>query len=434
MFFNIQVFLFFVVSRLLGFLSRTLGKGEGTSIPGYLVETKFPHLIKFFNKKYKKVIYISGTNGKTTTRAILVELLEKNNIKVVSNKGGANILRGLASTLFSDLSYNLKTKSDYLVLEVEEATLPKISKDISVDNLILLNIFRDQLDAYGEIDNTLDYFVNFAKNQLNLTIFINGDDAKLLEITDKLPNCNFVYCGVEDINKPNYEGSSARIINYDYKAQEITILENKIDFKIANPDTSVLKYSTSLAGVYNIYNLLFAIALANTLKLKNIEEITKNFLPVFGRGEKFMVSDSQIVLYLVKNPEGFNQVLQYVLKAYTNKNINLTFLVNDKIADSRDVSWLWDVEFEKYRLEFLKSDIKVENIYTGGSRSDDILLRLEYADFYSINQGNNLKAIDIVAKNLVSSSSVNLVFATYTAMLDFRKEMSKYTTISKITD
>jgi lipid II isoglutaminyl synthase (glutamine-hydrolysing) len=425
---NIEVFIFLFVSRILSFLSKLFKKGSGTSVPGYLVELYFPFLIKFFDKKYKQVIYITGTNGKTTTRAILVDLFEKNKYKVASNRGGANIMRGVASALFQDLGFNLKVKSDILILEVEEATLPKIKNFIQIDSLILTNIFRDQLDAYGEIDTTLTYFKDFLSSQ-SCAVVINGDDPKLLEIVPAISDKKIIYCGLISDEMPKYEGSIKLAIDYNYQAKNINYRQGLMEF-----DMNGQFYTTQLSGVYNIYNIIFAVVIANQNNLKFVPQYLSTFKPVFGRGERFVINDVTTSLYLVKNPEGFNQVLQFVKKAYVGEKVNLIFLVNDNIADSRDVSWLWDVEFEKFRAEFLVNQVDINNIYVGGSRADDILLRLEYADFHSISYGNNLGSIASVVDNLVTLDSTNIVFATYTAMLEFRKELSRITEVSSITN
>jgi lipid II isoglutaminyl synthase (glutamine-hydrolysing) len=427
MFLSIQVFLFLILSKILSITSRVLKKGSGTALPGYFVENYFPTILRYFDKKYKNVIYISGTNGKTTTRAILVDLIEKNNLKVLTNKGGANIMRGLASALFTDLGLNLKVKSDILVLEVEEATLPKISKFIKVDTLILTNVFRDQLDAYGEIDKTLEYFKLFLKDQ-ECIVILNGDDPKLLEIVPSLNNKKIEYCGVISEENPQYEGSLAKLVKFNYQATNIGYNKGLMTFNINEQP-----YTTQLSGVYNIYNITFALAVANNLNLKQIPDYIRGFKPVFGRGERFDINNNLTSLFLVKNPEGFNQVLQYIKKAYVGEKLNLFFLINDNIADSRDVSWLWDVEFEKFRELFLTNGINIESLYVGGSRGDDILLRLEYADFHSITYGNNLGSIKSVVDNIVKLDSTNIVFATYTAMLEFRKELALHIDVSDIT-
>lgn len=429
---SIQVFFVMIAGRLLSTLSILLKKGSGTSLPGLLVERRNPSLLRFFNKKYSKVIFVSGTNGKTTTRSILVDLLEKNNISVCSNRGGANILRGLASSLMSDLTWNLKVKSKVLVLEVEEATLPKISKFISIDTLILTNVFRDQLDAYGEIDTTLKYFIEFLNNQ-DCKVILNGDDPKLLEIVPKINNPK-QYISIESEDIPKYEGSVLIPIKSDFKITNVKYENGLVSFDYNNmSNLQSIQYSTQLSGVYNLYNILFALVVADDMKISNCVETIRKFQPVFGRGERFTINNKTTILYLVKNPEGFNQVLQYIVKAFKNESITFNFLVNDNIADSKDVSWLWDVEFEKYRQKFVESNIKVVDLFVAGSRGDDMLLRLETANFHVLNIGNNLGTISNLVDNINQNDSNNIVFATYTAMLEFRNELNKYQSVTSIT-
>lgn len=429
MFLKIKVFVFLIIAKFITLIIKLLKKGSGTALPGYLVENYAPDILSYFNKKYKKTILISGTNGKTTTRAILVSLYEKNGFKVVTNKGGANIFRGLASSMLLDLNFNLSVKSQILILEVEEATLPKLKNLLKVDQLILTNVFRDQLDAYGEIDTTLEYFKDFLTSQ-DCEVIINGDDPKLLEIVKPLENINFVYCGVESTENPKYEGSIKQSVDYNFRAKEITYHKGLMKFKI-----ELSEYVTQLSGVYNIYNITFALAAFDKINKNALfnQKIISELPPVFGRGERFNIHDSDTILYLVKNPEGFNQVLQYIKKAFIGEKINFYFLVNDNIADSRDVSWLWDVEFEKYREQFLVNKVQVEEIFVAGSRADDILLRLEYADFHSISYGNNLGKIENAVDNIIKNNTNNIVFATYTSMLEFRVELSKHINISSIT-
>jgi lipid II isoglutaminyl synthase (glutamine-hydrolysing) len=454
MFQSTVVYFYLLLGRLLSFVSKVLKKGSGTSITGLFVERWNPGVIRFFNGRYKNIIYISGTNGKTTTRAILISIFEKNGYKVASNRGGANILRGIAATMLMDLDWTLKVKSDVLILEVEEATLPKIKNYIHPDYLVLTNLFRDQLDAYGEIDKTLEYFAEFIKAQdgkSDLKVLLNGDDGKLVYMVNEMlseSKANFIYCGVdtkETSSTFNYETKLVHPVELDYLASGLEYREGLLFFDIFgnkitdqfenNPENT---FETKLPGVYNVYNLLFAIAVSKECSINKItvNSIIAEVEPVFGRGEIFTISqnNSKIFLFLVKNPAGFDLVLDHVAKAFTRSKINLVFLVNDRIADSKDVSWLWDVNFEKARLNFQENKLEINSISTGGSRDMDMLLRLEYSGFpVCIEDGKGLIA-GIISKIVENSeSSPTVVFATYTAMLEFRKRLSEYTYVPSIT-
>jgi lipid II isoglutaminyl synthase (glutamine-hydrolysing) len=435
---SLQVLFFLVLGKSLSLASRLLKKGSGTSITGFYVERWQPSILRFFSRKYQKTIFVSGTNGKTTTAAAIIAVLQKSGLKVVSNKEGANILRGLAATLLMDLGWNLKPKSDILLLEVEEATLPRIKTFIYADYLILTNLFRDQLDAYGEIDKTLEYFGEFIQEQKQLTVLINGDDGKLVYLKNNLQRegarNSFILCGVDTQDTAsvfNYETNIFERQPLDFKADKLSYSEGMLDFMVSGE-----QYTTKLPGVYNVYNLVFAIALFHNaaldkVSLKALPKQISEIDPVFGRGEVFEVGGNKIFLFLVKNPAGFGLVLDHVAKAFNNSSPNLVFLVNDKIADSKDVSWLWDVNFERTKLNFSDSKIIVKNCYTGGSRSLDMLLRLEYSGLVPfLKTANDLGSIDNVTKNIVTSCQGNtIVFATYTAMLEFRSSLGQYTKV-----
>jgi lipid II isoglutaminyl synthase (glutamine-hydrolysing) len=434
-----QVFFFYILGHLLAFTSKLLKKGSGTSVTGLYVELWKPAILRFFNNKYKKVIFITGTNGKTTTRAVLLSLLAAKNLKVASNRGGANIIRGLASTLLMDLNIFLKPKSDYLVLEVEEASLPKIKSFIRCDYLILTNLFRDQLDAYGEIDKTLEYFEEFIlePKQSELKVLYNGDDGKLVLLVDSLlekgqNQRKFIACGV-DLKGTNtvfkYESDLIRPTNYSYLATKLEYSQGKLKFELDER-----QYSTLLPGIYNVYNLMFAVVVGNKMGFDNFEKDLSSITPVFGRGELFKVDNQDIFLFLVKNPAGFDLTLDHVAKAFNNSTVNLLFIVNDKIADSKDVSWLWDVGFEKANKLFVDNNLGIKEINTSGSRAMDILLRLEYAGFKVIEDGANQDIAGQVTKMLQANSNTTLVLATYTAMLDFRSEIAKFTNVTSITE
>jgi UDP-N-acetylmuramyl tripeptide synthase len=156
-------------AKFLAFFSCLTKRGSGTALPGYIVETKFINILAKFQHEYEEIIFISGTNGKTTTRAVLVEMYENSGFRVCTNRGGANIIRGIASSILLDLDIKAKPKSQILILEVEEASLPILTLYLQPKILILTNLFRDQLDAYAEIDKTLSYFeetlVNLGANE-----------------------------------------------------------------------------------------------------------------------------------------------------------------------------------------------------------------------------------------------------------------------------
>jgi lipid II isoglutaminyl synthase (glutamine-hydrolysing) len=414
--------------------------GNGTAITGLIVEKYYPSAISRLAKGINKIILVTGTNGKTTTRSLLVKIFDDNSVPVCTNVGGANIMRGIASSLLANWNWKGQPKIKTLILEVEEATMPILTRYINPTQIIITNIFRDQLDAYGEIDQTLDYF---RKSIIQTTsdIIINSDDCKLLEILRGISNRNITGFGIEDkkIKMLDFEKSSCTIkVNFDQQILATSVISKNL---IAHIETDWLEQKkirnnfeiqTGLLGTYNIYNVLAA--LACTFPIFNneaIESIT-NAQPVFGRGEKIIYRNKEIWLFLVKNPAGMNQVCELVSQNFAGENINIGILINDKIADGKDVSWLWDCEIEE--LVAINPKFKY---YTGGMRSLDMLLRLEHAGA-KVDLSNSYDSLEnILDKKLGcfnAEKEKHIILATYTAMLKIRKLIGERTKLSNMGD
>ena len=415
---------FVFLARALRFLAKLLRKGSGTSLPGLLIEKYYPQILKPLAQKYSTIILISGTNGKTTTRSILAHLFRSNNQKICTNSGGANIYRGLASSILFD--FNLlqnKPNSDTLILEVEEATLPRLSQYLKANYLILTNVFRDQLDVYGEIEQTGKYFetaINNLTQKSNLNLVFNAEDPQLVNLINRLDISKINLAGFElkvDVSqKPKFEGNlQALIPKYQLATADKIILDNntsEFDFEYKNQKVHC---ELNLSGIYNIYNALGAMLVArDVLKLENFEAL-KSLTKVFGRGETVKIGSNTLQLFLVKNPAGFEQVLGSFKNRTKDK---LIILINDNIADGRDVSWLWDTNFERYYENLQKS---FESFKTGGSRGFDILLRLQMAGF-DVKPEDNFQDLSQLQAQIKTSTNAHFtICATYTALLEIRK-------------
>lgn len=418
-----------LLAKFLAFISTSLKIGSGTALPGFLVEKYFLFVLKSVGDQFEEIVMISGTNGKTTTRAILVDIYEKNNVKVCTNRGGANILRGVASSLLLDINFLGKGRSSVAILEVEEASLPTLCKYIKPDTLILTNIFRDQLDAYGEIDKTIGFF----KDTLNLLdpqdtqIFINSDDNKLLTILENF-NGNVYGFGldIEIKDRPKFESEDRPIVDLQetYQAKNIT----SDSFEIRLSKSIQIKVKTKLSGFYNLYNVLAAFLVGYKKFGQDAIIPIAEFTPVFGRGEKIVIENSQVELILIKNPAGFEQVLKLISTKYKSKEINLIILINDNIADGKDVSWLWDVDLES----FVNTNTNLKFI-TGGTRGLDMLLRLEYA-CADVDLKYNYKSMEDILSKISFAKNQYVVLCTYTALLQFRGFLEKKSKLRKISD
>jgi lipid II isoglutaminyl synthase (glutamine-hydrolysing) len=452
-----------IIAKLLFFFSRLTKKGSGTSLPGFLIEKYFIKTLRILNSDFEEIIMISGTNGKTTTRAILVDIYQKNGIKVCTNSGGANILRGISASLLLNLNFLGKSKSKIAILEVEEASLPILTTYLKPSTLILTNLFRDQLDVYGEVDKTIGYFRQTLKIMgmpLNKTIpkpqnlvlqdhdfsgltqkntkksgfrlFLNYDDKKLLSLIDEFKVESYGFSlDLETNEKPSFELAN-QVINKPkkiYVASNILSKGLKTSFTVKLSLQEEYLIESQLPGVYNIYNTLVAFVLGfEKFGSKSIIPV-EQFVPVFGRGEKIKLNpNSKLILFLVKNPAGFNEILKFISSTYQNKKINLVICINDKIADGKDVSWLWDIDLE----QFFKNQ-KINKIFTGGSRGLDMLLRLEHAGL-ELKQSNFISDNEKILNQIMLNSGETIVLATYTALLELRNLVGKKVKIKNIQD
>lgn len=413
------------VVRLITVVLKLSGRGRGTALPGLLIEKYFSFLIPFILKKSPYTILITGTNGKTSTRTFLVNILEQKH-KVISNKSGSNMLRGIISEILTQTNLLGAIKANYAVFEVEEATISNISELLKPEQIIVTNLFRDQLDAYGEIDRTQKFIQEAIYKSPQARIILNGDDPKVIELNTR--NCKDVsYVNINDrlITKFKYEGSAP--IHDDHSnliATHIKILPDLSTKFCWSETTTHLK----LPGYFQIYNALLAISCAKDLGF-NTQEINKgidNTSAPFGRGELITCGDTNYRIFLIKNPAGFNLTLDLLAHV---KNPSLAIILNDKIADGRDVSWIWDSELEILNI------IKPKNIFCSGTRVEDILLRIKYAYPDLIKQSDNtyfsqfnqtIVTLDLNQKEMLQRiSKLNLeevfILATYTSMLKLRK-------------
>jgi lipid II isoglutaminyl synthase (glutamine-hydrolysing) len=398
------------------YLVKITGKGGGTSLPGKWIEETSPELLAFFNGKYKKVILISGTNGKTTVRALLVSMLEKEGYRVNTNRGGANILRGIATALFLDLTVFLKIKSDVLVLEVEEATLPRLTKYIQGHTLVLTNIFRDQLDAYGEIDQTLDFFVQSLHGAEQ--IVVNSGDSKLCSVLKGYqgPITGFTF------PDQSYEHNADQINITCSKQWQASVLTQTLESTSAHftDGAYALDVELKLPGDYNVLNALAAWAVGFEMGIRSVDGL-ESAQPVFGRGEIITIGEHTCYIYLIKNPAGFDRVLDFLKPLDIPKNLYV--LINDNIADGKDVSWLWDVQLEAF-VDTVDCRFK-----TAGTRGLDMLLRLEYAGA-EVTEADYIESIAQTAQNIIAAEQSSIVLATYTSMRQFRQAMEFHVDMS----
>ena len=425
---TIQNRLIIFTVKLVQKLVRLLGKGEGTALPGLLVEKFSPALFASYSKQIHKVILVTGTNGKTTTQKAITSILEHSGKKVLANSSGSNMRRGLLSLFVNKSSLSGKLDYEYAVLEIEEATMPRVAKELNPKIIVVTNLYRDQLDAYGEVDRTKNMIRQAIELVPKAEVIINGDDPQLSDLVHLAKNKVSRYAiAPEYLLDFKYEGDKCeREDKPDYLAENIKVAGDLgTKFMVAQT-----LYAFASPGIYNVYNALAAIAVGLSLGMssKDIENGLLLMKVAFGRGELIEKDGIAYRLLLTKNPAGLNLVLDLLANV---KNPKIVFLLNDKIADGRDVSWIWDAEFEK----LLK--VEPELIMVGGTRAEELLLRLKYV-YGNVTQiapecyifGDKLRVyLEPSIKKLIKLIKQDelgdhfYVVPTYTAMLALRHNL-----------
>lgn len=392
-------------------MSRIRGNG-GSALPGLIVEKINPNFVKKVLKNLKYgVVVISGTNGKTTTTKIVTEILEKQGLKVFTNNTGSNFIRGVISAIIQTIKFTGKFDYDIAILELDEAHAVKFAEVVPIHYSLLLNVQRDQLDRFGEIDHTAK-LLEIVASHTQKAIVVNREDSRL----NKIKSPNIIYYGLsnqlahtfpsdDNLLTPKTKSSSnlpAKIILDHIKGSQTFY---KIGVKI-------YPVKLELSGIYNAFNAAGAMTLVQAIlpeiKPDVLASSLENITSAFGRGETFQIGDTTIELFLVKNPSAF----QLSLESFADSRHEYLIAINDAFADGRDVSWLWNVDFEKLK----------QVVITSGTRAHDMALRLKYDDIPTENIEKNLSKA--LREFINHSNKPKRIFATYTAMLAIRKQLT----------
>lgn len=420
----------YILSIVLGKFVQKIARlrGGGSALPGLFMEKINPKFLpKALSNLPYGVVVVSGTNGKTTTTKMVVEVLEGQGLRVFTNKTGSNFVRGVAAAALEAVKFSGKMDYDIAVLELDEAHAVHFVAQIKPRFSLLLNVMRDQLDRFGEIDYTAGLLQKIGQNTSGVVVLNGGD--KLLGAEDFLKDFSKVVrfgAGNElaDFfpNDDEIHGEkSARKADFDY---ELKNFEGDMATIIA-PKIGEISPKLKIGGIHNILNLTAASALVMEIFEKEGLEFSKEdyiktvekIQPAFGRGEKIAHKNGEIEILLVKNPAGFRSNL---LSANL-ENAKIMMAINDNYADGRDMSWLWDVDFSKIeRVEALT-----------GIRAFEIALRLFHDNVKFENSKINTEISEALAEFLKIEGDKK-IFATYTAMLKIREELAKITDVEKI--
>jgi lipid II isoglutaminyl synthase (glutamine-hydrolysing) len=383
-------------------------------MPGLVVEKLVPgYLGVMLHKLPDGIVVVTGTNGKTTTTKMIVELLEANGKRVLTNATGSNLTRGIISTVSRQATVTGHLPFDIAVLELDEAYAWRFTDVIKPDWVVGLNASRDQLDRFGEVDAVAQLISNTMLSAAK-GIVVNADDKRLCAAVADA-GVPLVYFGVTPALLKYFPRDDELVAVASKRTQPNTgQVENSVTLRSFKKDTAVyevdgqtINVALQVTGQHNFQNAAGALALAHALLPKVstalLAEQLAKVQPAFGRGQTFRLkNDSELQLNLVKNPASFRQGLA----SYVRPGAKVMIAINDQIADSRDMSWLWDIEFGPVQANGVE--------ITTGSRAADMALRLQYDDITveTIEPG-----LEKALKYFASIPGDKVIFATYTAML-----------------
>ncbi|EGP4841347.1 TPA: MurT ligase domain-containing protein [Enterococcus faecium] len=419
---------------------KTFFKG-GSSLPGKLALKVDPHILDSLAKDYQ-VVVVTGTNGKTLTTALTVNILRQQFDEVLTNPTGANMVQGIVSTFLQ--AKPKKGQKKFAVLEIDEASLSKVTEYMKPELFLFTNIFRDQMDRYGEIYTTYKMIVDGAAKSPNATIISNGDSPIFNSIetvnprkyygfdheedreqmahynTDGVlcPNCHHIlhykmitYANLGKYYCPNCDFKRPEL---DYRLADMVRMDNvSADFVIDGHE-----YGIEVGGMYNVYNALAATAVAEYFNVDpdKIKQGLGYDEKVFGRQEVININGKKCTLVLVKNPVGINQVIDMIgLAPYP---FSLVALLNANYADGIDVSWIWDGNFENF------ADMDIPAVISGGDRHTDMTLRLKVAGIPENKLTETKELPEVIEKIKELPTEHVYILATYTAVLQLRKELA----------
>ena len=434
-------FLIVIITKLIAKILKLFGKNAG-NLPGNLALKWDKSIFNYF-KITGKVIAVTGTNGKTMTNNCISHILQNSGKKIVSNLQGNNMETGILSVLLKNSSLTGKINADYLVFETDESYVPVIYQKIPLDCLVVLNFFRDQLDRNGEMETLILKIQKFLETY-NGNLILNADDPNVSRLSKANPeNDHIFFYSVERCSESTEELHEAAEGTYcpfcktklqyeyyqyahvgkfecpecHYGKEEIYQLLTKIDIENGTFKIGENEYKTQYDSLYAFYDLVAATSVAKLYKIpeESVMQTIEKFVLNNGRLEKLEVNQYKTIINLAKNPTGVNVSLQFLQKDSNSKE--LLFILNDNIPDGKDVSWIWDIDFEKLE--------NVERVITAGLRPYDVAIRIKTAG-YPLEKIIPCTSIKEAVNKLYETKNTKYVIANYTAIQDTRKEILDY--------
>ncbi|MBD2519345.1 Mur ligase family protein [Nostoc sp. FACHB-973] len=422
------------VAKSVTFVVRSLRLGAASVLPGSIARRIEPRLLQLLSQQVKKgVILIAGTNGKTTTSLLLKTILENKGYTIAHNSTGANLENGLMTALLEGTNLVGTLDVDYAILEVDENIVPKVLTPLQPQIILCLNLFRDQLDRYGEVDTISKRWTKVISTLPPETVVIpNADDPTLSYLGQQLPQ-RVLFFG---LNEPqHYLEAIPHAVDsiycprcghsLDYKGVYLSHLGDftcpKCGFSKSQPTIESSEWPQILVGLYNKYNTLAAVTAAKDLGVDEatIKNTVNNFQAAFGRAEDLVINGKKVRILLSKNPVGTNETIRVVTQS-TDKTTLL--VLNDRTPDGTDVSWIWDVDTEKLVQ-------RGGTLVVSGDRVYDMALRLRYSQkspestLNLIVEEDLRQAIATALEHTPDNETLHIL-PTYSAMLEVREVLT----------
>ncbi len=441
-----RLFLAILLCKLSRAALRILGRG-GTALPGSLALKLCPDIVARLSRGVRTVM-VTGTNGKTTTCRMIEQMLLDAKIDCMANRSGSNLERGIAADLCANASLTGRPKKRTAVIECDEAAFKRVCGELNPEVVVVTNIFRDQLDRYGEVTHTLESIRIGLESVQRATVCLDADDSLVASLAPDAPD-RVRFFGIDAALGQGSEISDApRCIvcgaEYEYDFHTFAHLGGfkcpKCGYSRTEPDVAVAGVDTlgpdgsvfeirvdgeyytaalSLPAAYNLYNAAAAVAAATALgvgaegALKSLSHIESGF----GRMERFELGKAKVTMVLVKNPAGCDRAIDYL----AGQNFGTAvFCLNDGQADGTDVSWIWDAGFER----IFAGGKAPQRLIVSGTRAEDMRLRLKYA---GADEGSVTIIRDVVELTdaIAQCEGTVCVMPTYTAMLPLRAELAE---------
>lgn len=430
-----SIFLAKNVAKLARRASIMAGK-RGTDLPGQIARKIDPQILRKLSHQVDEIVFISGTNGKTTTSNLIGHTLKANGISIIHNTEGANMAAGITA------SFIVQSKKDtkLAIIEIDEGSIERVMKEMTPTKMVFTNFFRDQMDRFGEIDILVDKIADNIKDR-GIQLILNADDPFVSRL--KIASQNVVYYGMKDgihtfeestMIESKYCPNCGKLLEYDHiHYNQIGHYHCTCGFKRETPKYEITKltetpylnptindktFNTKLAGDFNVFNMIAAYSVLRELGL-NDDSIEKGFSTYQsdnGRMQHYDNGTKQAIINLAKNPAGLNASLSVGEKIEGTKSYLIS--LNDNGADGRDVSWIWDADFEKLSRQ------NIDKIMCTGQRAEELALRLKYAEINAdimVNQD-----IKVATKAILDQSDYTVCVPNYTSLEPMHQALNHY--------